>query len=220
MSSPNVAASATSNPATAPNAQKKSRAPKKSKTASNHPAYTEMIVTALKTLKDHHGSSRQGLLKYIMANYNVGTDAKMVNAHMKMALKRGLKSGTIKLAKGTGASGRFRVGETKPAVVKKPKKATNTVKKTTVKKSTKKQTTGASSSSSKVKAKKPRKPKSASSTTASTAAAAASKKTKAAKPKKVKAAATSKKPKASKPKAAKPKKPSTPKTKKATQKKA
>ncbi|KAL1284985.1 Histone H1.4 [Trichinella pseudospiralis] len=220
MSSPNVAASATSNPAAAPNAQKKSRAPKKPKTASNHPAYTEMIVTALKTLKDHHGSSRQGLLKYIMANYNVGTDAKMVNAHMKMALKRGLKSGTIKLAKGTGASGRFRVGETKPAVMKKPKKATNTVKKTTVKKSTKKQSTGgASSSSTKVKVKKPRKPKSASTTTA----AAASKKTKAAKPKKVKAGsatATSKKPKASKPKAAKPKKPSTPKTKKATPKKA
>ncbi|KAL1240799.1 Histone H1.4 [Trichinella spiralis] len=220
MSSPNVAASATSNPVAAPNAQKKSRAPKKPKTASNHPAYTEMIVTALKTLKDHHGSSRQGLLKYIMAHYNVGSDAKMVNAHMKMALKRGLKSGAIKLAKGTGASGRFRVGETKPAVVKKPKKASTTVKKT-VKKSTKKQTAGASSASTKVKAKNPKKPKSASTTTA---AAASAKKTKAAaKPKKVKATAataTSKKPKASKPKVAKPKKPSTPKTKKPTQKKA
>ncbi|KRX37131.1 Histone H1.4 [Trichinella patagoniensis] len=218
MSSPNVAASATSNPAAAPNAQKKSRAPKKPKTASNHPAYTEMIVTALKTLKDHHGSSRQGLLKYIMAHYNVGSDAKMVNAHMKMALKRGLKSGAIKLAKGTGASGRFRVGETKPAVVKKPKKTSTTVKKT-VKKSTKKQTAGASSASTKVKAKNPKKPKSASTTTAASA-----KKTKAAaKPKKVKATAataTSKKPKASKPKVAKPKKPSTPKTKKPTQKKA
>merc|ERR1712071_66960 len=54
-------------------------------------------------------------LKYILANYNVGTDPKAVNSHLRQALKRAVIAGAIKNTKGTvGASGSFRLGESKP----------------------------------------------------------------------------------------------------------
>ena len=53
-----------------------------------------------------------------MANYKVGTDTKSVNSHLRLALKRAAASGVIKHAKGTGASGSFRVTEK----AEKPKK--------------------------------------------------------------------------------------------------
>ena len=37
-----------------------------------HPKYSEMIKQALGALKERGGSSRQAVLKYIMANFNVG----------------------------------------------------------------------------------------------------------------------------------------------------
>jgi len=55
-----------------------------------------------------------------MANFNVGSDPKVVNTHLKSALKRGTESGVYKQLHGTGAAGSFRIGErkiseTKPA---------------------------------------------------------------------------------------------------------
>jgi len=95
---------------------------KSKKAASSHPKYRDMIVKAVSTLKDKKGSSRQAILKYIMANYSVGHDLVQVNAHLKMALKRMAKDGTLKQSKGQGAAGSFRIGEKKPGrVVKKAK---------------------------------------------------------------------------------------------------
>ncbi len=96
---------------------------KKPKVPAAHPQYKDMISAAITALKERGGSSRQAILKYIMANYKVGDNGTAVNARVKTALKAGVKNGTLKQAKGTGASGSFKVGEKKKEV-KKPKKAT------------------------------------------------------------------------------------------------
>jgi len=131
-------------------------------------------------VQERGGSSRQAILKYIMKHYNIGNDERLINARLKIALRAGVKKGLLKQAKGTGASGSFRVGDKKETAVKKPK-----AKK--VKKAKKPKAAGA---------KKAKKPK----------AAKAKKPTKAKKPKVAKkpAAAKAKKPKAAKPKKAKP----------------
>jgi len=94
---------------------KKSLEIKKSKSPANHPQYNVMVGNAIQALKEHKGSSRQAILKYIMANFKVGNDAKLVNTKIKSALKRGLKSGQLKHSKGTGATGSFRLGDKKVA---------------------------------------------------------------------------------------------------------
>ena len=162
-----------------------------------HPKYIEMIQAALGSLKERGGSSRQAVLKYIMANFKVGTDASAVNVHLKMALKAGVKKGLLKQAKGTGASGSFKLGE-KPKAEKKPKE----------KKAAKPKAAKPKKAATKPKAKKP-------------AAKKEGEAKKAAKPKKAKTPKKSPK-KATKPKAAKaaakPKKAKTPKKKAATKK--
>ena len=134
-------------------------------------------------VQERGGSSRQAILKYIVKHYNVGHDERIVNAHLKMALRAGVKNGTLKQSKGTGASGSFRIGEKKEKAEKKPKAAR--AKKPKAKKP---KAAGA---------KKARKPKKA--------GEAKAKKPKAKKPKAKKPAAA----KAKKPKTAKPKKPKT-----------
>merc|ERR1711981_427129 len=81
-----------------------------------------MIAAALTALKDKKGSSKQAIVKYIMANNNLdGADAKAVNDRTKLALKKGLEKGTLKNSKGAGVTGSFKLAE-KPKVkkVKKP----------------------------------------------------------------------------------------------------
>jgi histone H1/5 len=108
-------------------AQKK-KSSAKPKNPANHPKYSEMIKEAVAALKERGGSSRQAVLKHIMANFNVGKDEKVVNQHLKLALRAGVKTGGLKQSKGSGASGSFRLGEAtkkarKPKKVKKPKAA-------------------------------------------------------------------------------------------------
>lgn len=103
---------------------KKAAKPKK---PTNHPKYSEMIKAAITSLKERGGSSRQAILRYIMAHYNVGKDEKVVNTHLKLSLKSGVKKGTLKQSKGTGASGSFRLGAVEK--VKKVKKSPKKVKK-------------------------------------------------------------------------------------------
>ena len=98
----------------------------KPKKPAAHPKYSEMFGKAIAALKERGESSRQAILKYIMANFNVGKDAKTVNVHLKLSLRAGVKNKTLKQTKGTGASGSFKIGEVvkpkkKPAA--KPKKA-------------------------------------------------------------------------------------------------
>lgn len=172
---------------------------KKPKTPAAHPKYSEMVATAVGSLKERGGSSRQAILKYIMANFKVGSDAKAINGHLKIALRNGVKKGALKQSKGTGAAGSFKLGE-KPKPAKKPaaKKVTKP-KAAKPKKPAKKATT----TDKKPKAKTPKK---AAKKTAEKKKPAAKK---AAKPKTPKKAKATKSPK--KAKAAKPKKVKTPK---------
>ena len=86
-----------------------------------HPKYIDMAIAAVTALKERSGSSRQAILKYIVANYKVSESA---NTHLKQALKRGVTAGALKQVKGAGASGSFKVAEkpkpAKKAVAKKP----------------------------------------------------------------------------------------------------
>ena len=75
---------------------KKKVAATKPKKASSHPKYTEMIATSIESLKERGGSSRQAILKYISSHYDVGKDERVVNQHLKMALRVGVKSGSLK----------------------------------------------------------------------------------------------------------------------------
>ena len=71
-----------------------------------------------------------------MANFNVGKDAKIVNVHLKLSLRAGVKNKSLKQSKGTCASGSFKIGEVvkpKKKLAAKPKKA-KTPKKTAAKK--------------------------------------------------------------------------------------
>merc|ERR1712108_124915 len=104
-----------------------SAAPKKAakaKAPAAHPKYSVMIAAAITALKDRTGSSRQAILKYICANYKV--DAAKAGQHLRMALKAGIKKGTLKMAKESGkGAGCFKLVKVeKPKKVKavKPKK--------------------------------------------------------------------------------------------------
>ncbi len=168
-------------------AQKKKATKKKA--APSHPAYKDMILAAINSLKDRKGSSRQAILKYIMANYKGVGDEKAVNSRLKLALKRMTEAKTLTHAKGTGASGSFRAAPKAAAPAKKKKAA----KKPKAKKAAKKKPAAkkpkakkAAKKPAKKAAKKPAKKKAASKPKAA-------KKPAAKKPAKKKAAKKSKK---------------------------
>ena len=125
-----------------------------------HPKYIDMAVAAVVALKERSGSSRQAILKYIVANYKVSDSA---NTHLKQALKKGVTAGTLKQVKGAGASGSFKVAEkpkpAKKAVAKKPaakKPAAKVAKKSPKKKAAaKKPAAKKATPKKKVAAKKP-----------------------------------------------------------------
>merc|ERR1712080_636028 len=82
-----------------------------------HPPFKTMILTAIKALKERGGSSRQAILKYVVANNKV--DAAKAAGPLKLALRKALAAGTIVKAKAAGkGAGKFKAGK-----VEKPKKA-------------------------------------------------------------------------------------------------
>merc|ERR1712088_274173 len=88
--------------------------------------YKAMSVAAITALKERTGSSRQAILKYVVANYKVGEAAragKLLNAALKKAAAPGKKN-----------SGCYKVAE-KPKVEK--KKAKKPAKKPAAKKAKK-----------------------------------------------------------------------------------
>ena len=87
------------------------------KTPAEHPKYEEMIKTAIRTLKDRNGSSRQAIEKYVKANFKVGDTA---TRHVKRALKKGTVNGTFLHTKGAGASGSFKLPKEQKKSAKKP----------------------------------------------------------------------------------------------------
>merc|ERR1712121_509025 len=95
---------------------------KKPKEPAVHPTYAVMIAESIKTLKDRTGSSRQAILKYICANYKV--DAAKAAVQVRIALKRGVAKGALKMARASGkGAGSYKVVKVeKPKKAKKPKK--------------------------------------------------------------------------------------------------
>ena len=95
------------------------KAPAKAKKPAEHPTYAVMIGAAIAALKDRTGSSRQAILKYVCANYKV--DAAKAGVHLRLALKAGIKKGTLKMAKESGkGAGCFKLAEKPKAEKKKP----------------------------------------------------------------------------------------------------
>merc|ERR1711956_144315 len=97
-------------------------APKVKKAPAAHPKYSVMIATAITTLKDRTGSSRQAILKSIVANNKV--DAAKAAVQVRLALKRGVAKGALKMARASekGAGSYKVVKVEKPKKVKKAKK--------------------------------------------------------------------------------------------------
>lgn len=133
---------------------------KKSKTVASppaHPTYEVMIKTAIATVKDRGGTSRQAILKYLKQNYKVGTN---VDTQVRLQLPKLVTKGVLERKKGQGASGSFKVAAQKSEPKKKKtavqKKATKkpAAKKAVAKKPAEKKKTTAVSKSKKVAAKK------------------------------------------------------------------
>merc|ERR1712055_515015 len=99
---------------------KKAAKPKK---VAAHPKYSVMIAAAITALKDRTGSSRGAILKHIVANNKV--DAAKAATQVRLALKRGVAKGALKMARasGKGAGSYKLVKVAKPKKVKKVKKA-------------------------------------------------------------------------------------------------
>merc|ERR1712002_460891 len=71
-----------------------------------------MVVAAIKALKQRKGSSKRAILKYIQANYKVGDQASL---RLNIALRKLGKAGKLKLVKGVGARGSFRIPPKAPS---------------------------------------------------------------------------------------------------------
>ena len=74
-----------------------------------HPTYQIMVKTAIAASKERSGSSRQAVVKYVVANYKVKEDA--AAARVRQCLQRLSKKGEIQHTKGTGASGSFKIAK-------------------------------------------------------------------------------------------------------------
>jgi len=91
--------------------------PKKPKAPRSHPPVSEMVVAAIKTLKERGGSSLQAIKKYLAAQYKV--DVEKLSPFIKKYLKGAVVKGQLLQTKGKGASGSFKL----PAAAKKEKAA-------------------------------------------------------------------------------------------------
>ena len=97
------------------------------KKSSDHPTYAEMISSAISSLKDRTGSSRQAIAKFVCANYKV--DADKAAPHLRRVLKKGVEDGVFKTARESGKG----AGSYKLVVKKKKKPAAKKAKPSTKK---------------------------------------------------------------------------------------
>jgi len=96
----------------------------KKSSASQHPAYKDMIKDAVLQLKERNGSSRQALKKYIHSNYKI--NAPNFESLFNTALRRGVQTGDFVQPKGPSGTVKLKkkeVGEKKPVAKKTPAKA-------------------------------------------------------------------------------------------------
>merc|ERR1712050_140386 len=103
----------------------------KVKKAAAHPKYSVMIAAAITALKDRTGSSRAAILKHVVANNKV--DAAKAATQVRLALKRGVAKGALKMASAKGKN----AGSYKLVKVVKPKKVKKVAKKPAAKKAKK-----------------------------------------------------------------------------------
>ena len=110
-----------SSQATRPTASKSIKTKKVASTKVHvHPKYSEMISDAIRELKSRTGCSRLAILKFIREKYDIG-DEKKATTSLKLALKRGIENGTLKMSRMEGKnSHKFKLGDN--AIVKKSKK--------------------------------------------------------------------------------------------------
>lgn len=166
---PVVASPAAEKPASPPKKAAKSAAaakPKKPKAAKTHPPVADMVVNAVKTLKERGGSSLQAIKKFLAAQYKV--DVEKLAPFIKKYLKSAVAKGQLLQTKGKGASGSFKLPTAskkeaapkkavKPATAK-PKKAAGEKKKPVAKKSVAKKAAGSPTKIKKPVAKTAKKP--------------------------------------------------------------
>merc|ERR1712168_1462604 len=98
----------------------------KAKVVAAHPPYASMVTAAIRKLGDKKGSSRQAILKYIVANNKV--DAAKAGKRVNLALKKLIASKKVVAAAAAGkkGAGSFKLPKKEPKVkkakkVKKPK---------------------------------------------------------------------------------------------------
>ena len=141
----------------APKAKKAAKA----KAPAAHPPYAAMIAAAIKGLGDKKGSSRQAILKYIVANYKV--DAGKAAVRVRLALKKMIAAKKVVAAAAAGKKGagsfKLPAKEPKAKKAKKPKakkpKKVKKAKKPAAKKPKKAAKKPATKKAAKPKAKKP-----------------------------------------------------------------
>merc|ERR1711881_135568 len=75
----------------------------KPKVPAAHPPYAAMITSAVKGLADKKGSSRQAILKYVVANNKVDADKAAVR--VRLALKKMVASKKVVAAAAAGKKG-------------------------------------------------------------------------------------------------------------------
>merc|ERR1711962_1563675 len=101
--------------AAAPKAKKAA----KPKVAAAHPPYAAIITAAVKGLADKKGSSRQAILKYVVANNKV--DAAKAAVRVRLALKKIVAAKKlVSAAAGKKRAGSFKLPAKEPKA-KKPK---------------------------------------------------------------------------------------------------
>ncbi len=100
----------------------KAKAASKPKVKPAHPPTAAMVMAAVKALKEAKGCSLPAIKKYIAANYKV--DIVKLSPFIRKALKSLVEKKKLVQAKGTGASGRFKLNKEEKVVKKKaaPKK--------------------------------------------------------------------------------------------------
>merc|ERR1712055_323486 len=125
---------------------------KKAKKPAAHPPYASMISAAIKGLGDKKGSSRQAILKYVIANNKV--DAAKAGVRVKLALKKMVAAKKIVAAAAAGkkGAGSFKLPKKEPKA-KKPK--AKKAKKPKAKKAKKPKAKKAAKKPAAKKAKKP-----------------------------------------------------------------
>jgi len=108
-------------PVKAPKAKKAAaKAKKPAAKPAAHPPFATMISAAIAALKERGGSSRQAILKYVLANNKVG-DEKKAAVRVKLAIRKMLAAKTILPVKGSFKLAKVEKPK-KKKVVKKPAK--------------------------------------------------------------------------------------------------